>query len=311
MTAFLPASWPAPKGVHAVTTLRYGLGVSQAPFDTFNLGGRCGDDPQAVAENRRQLEVALSLPAAPCWLRQVHGVGVVRLNAPHPPSAPSPRTRGEGEEARDSFSPMQQREGKESRHPFSPMERGVGVAHEDYPFSPFQRGEGARRADEGQTPEADAAVTSLPGTVLAILTADCLPVVIAAKDGSEIAAAHAGWRGLCAGVLEATVAAMHTPGKQLMAWLGPAAGASAYEVGRDVFDAFMRHDARAHLAFIATRPGHWRVDLPMLARQRLLDAGITDVYGGEHCTISNSTHFFSHRRDGQSGRIATLAWLAP
>ncbi|MCC6296227.1 MAG: peptidoglycan editing factor PgeF [Pseudomonadales bacterium] len=241
MNAFLHADWPAPAGVQALTTLRHGLGVSSPPFDSFNLGSRCGDEAEAVAENRRQLVASLALPSAPRWLRQVHGVDV----AIEPSS------------------------------------------------------------DE---PEADAAVTRRPGTVLAILTADCLPVVLAARDGGEVALAHAGWRGLCAGVLEATVAAMRTPAHDVIAWLGPAAGASTYEIGAEVFDAFTTRDARAHLAFLPTRPGHWKVDLPMLARQRLLDAGVTEVHGGGQCTISDPTRYFSHRRDGRSGRMATLVW---
>ena len=244
MSAFLRADWPAPPGVRALTTLRHGLGVSQPPFDTFNLGSRCGDAAEAVADNRRQLETALALPSPPRWLRQVHGVTVA-----------------------------------------------------------------VEPADD--EPEADAAVTSTPGSVLAILTADCLPVVFAAEDGSEIAVAHAGWRGLCNGVLEATVAAMHTPPQRLMAWLGPAAGPQAYEIGEEVFDAFTARDGRARMAFLPTRPGHWKVDMYMLARQRLLDAGVLDVHGGGLCTISDPARFFSHRRDGRSGRIATLAWIAP
>lgn len=244
MSAFLDADWPAPPGVRALTTTRLGPGVSQAPFDTFNLGSRCGDEADAVIENRRQLEAALQLPSPPRWLRQVHAVAVA-------------------------------------------MEPG----HDE--------------------PEADAAVTSIPGTVLAILTADCLPVVLAARDGSEVAAAHAGWRGLCAGVLEATVAALRTPPDRVMAWLGPAAGPQAYEIGEEVFDAFTAFDGRARMAFLPTRPGHWKVDLYTLARQRLLDAGVLDVYGGGLCTISDPARFFSHRRDGRSGRIATLAWIAP
>ena len=242
--AWLDADWPAPPGVRALTTLRHGLGVSRPPFDAFNLGSRCGDEPDAVAENRRQLETGLGLPSSPRWLRQVHGIDVA-------------------------------------------IEPGF---------------------DE---PEADAAVTSTPGTVLAILTADCLPVVLAAQDGREVGAAHAGWRGLCAGVLEATVAAMHTPPRQLVAWLGPAAGADAYEIGEEVFEAFIRHDARARMAFLPTRRGHWKVDLAMLARQRLLDAGVSAIHGGGLCTISDPARFFSHRRDGRGGRIATLAWIAP
>lgn len=160
-------------------------------------------------------------------------------------------------------------------------------------------------------PEADASVTSMPGIVLAILTADCLPVVFSAKDGSEIASAHAGWRGLCAGVLEATVAAMRTPANNIIAWLGSCAGPQAYEVGQEVFDAFVSRDAGASQAFVATRPGHWRVDLYALARQRLADAGIAanSIHGGGLCTISEPSRFFSHRRDQRSGRMATLVWI--
>lgn len=162
----------------------------------------------------------------------------------------------------------------------------------------------------GDEPVADAAVTSVPGVVLAILTADCLPVLLAARDGGEIAAAHAGWRGLAAGMLEATVAAMRTPPADLVAWLGPAAGPAAYEIGEEVRDAFVQRDAGAAAAFTATRPGHWRVDLYALARRRLAACGVRAVHGGQHCTISDPGRFFSHRRDGRSGRMATLAWIS-
>ena len=249
MTAWLDADWPAPPGVRALTTTRHGLGMSQVPFDSFNLGIRCGDDAEAVIENRRQLEAAVGLPASPHWLKQVHGVEVVRFLTPPPASA------GEGEV------------------------------------------------------QADAAVTTTPGTVLAILTADCLPVVFAARDGSEVAAAHAGWRGLADGMLEATVAAMKTPADDIVAWLGPAAGPDAYEIGEEVFNAFVSRDARASAAFAPTRPGHWNVDLYALARRRLAAVGVTDVHGGGLCTISDPARFFSHRRDRRSGRMATLAWI--
>ena len=279
--AWIDADWPAPPGVRALTTTRFGLGISQPPFDTFNFGSRCGDEAEAVIENRRQLEVALQLPSPPRWLRQVHGIDIACFA---PSLSPQAKERvGEG---------------------------WFSAGEEPPPPSLRERG------GESEEPEADAAVTRTPGTVLAILTADCLPVVFAAKDGREIAAAHAGWRGLCAGVLEATVAAMATSPGELVAWLGPAAGPQAYEVGEEVFEAFTARDGRARLAFLPTRPGHWKVDLCMLARQRLLDAGVTDVHGGGLCTISEPARFFSHRRstsDGsrRSGRIATLAWIAP
>ena len=158
-------------------------------------------------------------------------------------------------------------------------------------------------------PVADAAVASTPGSVLAILTADCLPVVFASAAGDEVGAAHAGWRGLAGGVLEATVAAMRTPADRLIAWLGPAAGPQAYEIGEEVFRAFVDRDAAAAAAFVATRPGHWRVDLYALARRRLARAGVTRVFGGGLCTISDPQRFFSHRRDARTGRMATLVWI--
>lgn len=156
--------------------------------------------------------------------------------------------------------------------------------------------------------EADAAVTTDAGVVLAILSADCLPVVLAARDGAVLGAAHAGWRGLAAGVLEATVAAMAVDPSRIVAWLGPAAGPEAYEVGAEVRDAFVGRDPRAAAAFAATRPGHWHVDLYALARMRLADAGVAAVHGGGLCTISDPARFFSHRRDARTGRMATLLW---
>ena len=160
-------------------------------------------------------------------------------------------------------------------------------------------------------PAADASVTSTSDVVLAILTADCLPVVFANDAGTEIGAAHAGWRGLANGVLENTVATMHSPAHELIAWLGPAAGPQAYEIGQEVFDTFVGADAEAASAFAATRPGHWRVDLYALARLRLAKLGITRVHGGDLCTISDPQRFYSHRRDARTGRMATLVWMQP
>ncbi|MDO4708875.1 MAG: peptidoglycan editing factor PgeF [Pseudomonadota bacterium] len=246
MPPWITAHWPAPPGVSAITTTRTGAGVSAAPFAAFNMGSRSGDELAAVAENRRQLQRLLALPAAPHWLRQVHGVQVARI---------------------------------------------IDAASNE--------------------PEADAAVTAARGQVLAILTADCLPVVFAARDGSEIGAAHAGWRGLAAGVLERTIAAMQTAPRHLLAWLGPAASARHYEIGAEVRTAFIGQDAAAAGCFAATRPGHWKVDLYALARQRLIAAGMSAdaIYGGEHCTIHEADKFYSYRRDGRTGRMATLVWM--
>lgn len=178
---------------------------------------------------------------------------------------------------------------------------GTGVMRAQHPL-------GVGWTPEQPEPEADAAVTDIPRVVLAILTADCLPVLFTAADGSEIGAAHAGWRGLADGVLERTVAAMQTPAGRLLAWLGPAAGPQAYEIGSDVFEAFVGTDPGAVDAFAPTRPGHWRVDLYALARRRLAVAGVIHVYGGDMCTISAPDRFFSHRRDRRSGRMASVIW---
>lgn len=165
----------------------------------------------------------------------------------------------------------------------------------------------ARAIDD--EPEADAAVAHHSGIVLAVLSADCLPVAFAAADGSAIGLAHAGWRGLAAGVLERTVAAMGLPATQVMAWLGPAIGPAHYEVGEEVRLAFTDADVGAATAFARTRPGHWRCDLYALARRRLETAGVSRVYGGGFDTFGDSARFYSYRRDGaRSGRQATLIW---
>ena len=158
-------------------------------------------------------------------------------------------------------------------------------------------------------PEVDAAVTAHADVVLAVLTADCLPVLFCSAAGDEIAVAHAGWRGLADGVLEATVANMQTPPSQLLAWLGPAAGPLAYEVGAQVRDAFIAHGLAAAHAFVATRAGHWHADLFALARLRLQAAGVQRIHGGGLCTISDPERFFSHRRDQRTGRMASLIWI--
>lgn len=159
-------------------------------------------------------------------------------------------------------------------------------------------------------PVADAAVTSKKNIVLSILTADCLPALFCNRDGSEVAAAHAGWRGLANGVLENTVRMMNSEPENIMAWLGPAAGPAAYEIGNEVRDTFIQYDRCAEVAFVQSRENHWKVDLYQLARMRLQSMGITQVHGGEHCSISDSESFYSHRRDKQTGRMASIIWLS-
>lgn len=166
-------------------------------------------------------------------------------------------------------------------------------------------------------PTADAAVTCLPGEVCVIMTADCLPVLFCDRAGKTVAAAHAGWRGLAAGVLENTIAAMQVQPEEFLAWLGPAIGPQAYEVGDEVRAAFVRVDREADQAFEPHGEGKWLCDLYQLASQRLRRAGITRIYGGGLCTWSDSERFFSYRRDGRRplevpgggcGRMATLIW---
>jgi polyphenol oxidase len=240
---FFP-DWPAPASVRAAVTLRSLPGASRPPFESFNLGARCGDDPAAVAANRLSLVAALGLPSQPHWLRQVHGIDVFDADA----------------------------------------------------------------SPEDAEPQADAAISRIPGRVLAVLTADCLPVLFCADDGSAIGVAHAGWRGLLAGVIENTIARLGVPPARVLAWLGPAIGARSYEVGDEVRSAFVERDDRAASAFAQTRPGHWQCDLYALARLRLAAAGVSQVSGGGFDTFTDS-RFYSYRRDGGTGRFASLVWI--
>jgi hypothetical protein len=239
------ADWPAPRGVRVLSTLRgaFGGGASRAPYAHFNLGGHVGDDPAAVAENRRRLRVEAKLPAEPSWLSQVHGTRVAELEAEAPLEGP-----------------------------------------------------------------ADGAIARQAGKVCAILTADCLPVVFAADSGECVAAAHAGWRGLAAGVLEATVSALGLPPGRLMAWLGPAIGPEHFEVGAEVRAALLQNDPGADGAFRLNTQGRFMADLGALTVRRLEKLGMTRIYGGGECTYAHSERYFSYRRDGVTGRQATLIW---
>ncbi|VCU70298.1 Laccase domain protein YfiH [Pigmentiphaga humi] len=237
-------AWP---GVRLFATTRAG-GVSSGVYRSLNLGMHVGDDPAAVAENRRRLRA--QLPAEPYWLEQVHGTRVADADRE---AVPAP---------------------------------------------------------------ADAAVTRVPGRVLAIMTADCLPVVIAAEDGGVLGAAHAGWRGLAAGVLEATVAAMASSAA-LRAWIGPAIGPAAFEVGDEVRAAFAAVSEPPPGAFVpsgacdGSGAPKWLADLPALAEQRLRAAGVRSVVRSGLCTVAGNDRFYSYRKEGQTGRFATLCWLQP
>lgn len=244
---FLWPDWPAPPNVRAAVSTRLG-GCSQGAYASLNLGGHCGDDPAAVAANRRSVVDALALPQPPRWLRQEHGCNVVHAAVP------------------------------------------------------------ARVEDDV---EADGIWSDRPGTVCAVMTADCLPVLFCDGEGAVVAAAHAGWRGLAAGILEATVAALPVSPPQLLAWLGPAIGPDAFEVGAEVRAAFVGRQPEARLAFSrGRRADSFFADLYVLARLRLAAAGVHQVYGGDLCTHTDAQRFFSYRRDGACGRMASMIWLS-
>ncbi|TNF57866.1 MAG: peptidoglycan editing factor PgeF [Burkholderiales bacterium] len=252
--------WPASDRVGAVFTTRDG-GVSAPPFDSFNLGDHVGDDPSAVAANRRGLGSAMA--ARPVFLKQVHGTRVVQLDEQMP----------DGEEA-------------------------------------------------------DACVSTTPGVACTVMVADCLPVLLADRQGRAVAAAHAGWRGLASGVLETSVNALlrvlastgqaaDTGPGDLLAWLGPCIGPDAFEVGEEVRQAFMSADSEAEGAFRPLGQGKHLADLPWLGRRRLQRLGMEVVAGNDGsaswCTVTQSSRFFSHRRDarvlGSTGRMAACVWL--
>lgn len=254
--AIIQPSWSVPATIHAFTTTRYlrasgdnnpqaKKGMSQPPFNAFNLGDHVGDDPQAVAQNRQLLVETYRLPQPPLFLNQTHTTRVLRL----------------------------------------PL---------------------AKEADCN----ADAVYTNVPNQVCLVMTADCLPVLFCSRDGTEIAAAHAGWRGLCDGVLEETVAQFACPPADIRVWLGPAIGATAFQVGGEVVEQFATVDEQAREAFQPdlSASGKFLGNLYQLARQRLNRLGVEQISGGDYCTFSDEQRFFSYRREKHTGRMATLIW---
>ncbi len=156
---------------------------------------------------------------------------------------------------------------------------------------------------------ADAAFTQQLNTPCVVMTADCLPVLFCDEQGTAVAAAHAGWRGLAAGVLEQTLKCFDEPSK-VMAWMGPAIGPEHFEVGDEVRETFVQQHAAAENAFVISRSGHWMADIFLLARQRLLSAGVPHIFGGGICTYADADHFYSFRRESVTGRMASLIWLS-
>ena len=163
--------------------------------------------------------------------------------------------------------------------------------------------------EQHESRAADAAITREPGKVAVIMTADCLPILLCNRDGDEIAAIHAGWRGLQAGVIESTLAALHSPAQDLLAWIGPGISQANFEVGDEVYTAFSDRVANAQDCFSANRPGHWLCDLAGLAELVLLAAGVDEVARAPYCSYADSDLFYSYRREAVTGRMASLIWI--
>lgn len=244
MAALLQPDWPLPHGVRAFATTRLG-GVSRSVYAGFNLADHVGDEPQAVADNRRQLCAGLPGARRIQWLQQVHGAEVIDADMAMP------------------------------------------------------------------CPTADGSVSRDPGVVCAVLTADCLPLLLCSDDGAVVAAAHAGWRGMLAGVIERTLTAMAVDPSRLRVWIGPAIGPAVYEVGEELRQRFA-DDAPAQAAFFAPSAERFLADLPGLAQWRLQRAGVTDVRVSGLCTHADARRFYSYRRDGRCGRqLCGIYRLAP
>lgn len=238
--------WPLPAHVHAVITTRKG-GVSQPPFDQFNMGDHVGDEPSAVSTNRAQLGEAVN--GVMYWLNQTHSTDVVNL---------------------DELT--------------------------ETPLGPF---------------EGDASVTTQPGRACVVMTADCLPVLFCDDEGKQVAAAHAGWRGLLNGILENTLNTFRYPDR-VTAYLGPAIGPKAFEVGDEVRQAFVeRDDAVSQYFEPSENPSKWLCNLYGIAKDRLTGLSVKAVFGGDDCTFSDVERFYSYRRDGQTGRMASVIWIDP
>ena len=271
----------------------------------LNLGIHCGDDRAAAHENRRRVEAIIGQPIS--WLKQVHGIRVLDLD-----ETPSDVGSSRGGSRHAPSQEPQPHAQETSGRPDTPSAMDTPVCE----------------------PEADAQITTRPGIALAVQVADCLPVLLADRQGRVIGAAHAGWRSLAGGILRATVQKMRdkVPDADIVAWLGPSIGPAVFEVGDEVRAAFIaaaqdmatnlqgrpsvqedaQHAARAESAFQPGRiPGKWFANLPELARQHLHALGITDIHTAGACTFSDPTRFWSYRRDQTCGRMAGLVWIKP
>lgn len=236
---YILASWPAPKHVHALTTLKH-----SPVFDNFSMTPFRGD-VNHNHQNVKSLKKLASIPGEILWLRQVHEAKLVEM----------PNTT---------------------------------------------------------QPEADGAWTAKPNQACAVLTGDCLPIVLCDKAGSVIAALHGGWRSLAKGIIEKGVTQLQAKtNRPIMAWLGPAIGAAVYQVGPEVRDAFVAKDNKLDIAFTedTRKDKHYLMDMVAIAKHKLNEVGVEDIFGGQYCTFSQNDQFFSHRRNQDIGRMATLIWM--
>jgi len=242
--SYISPDWDAPNQVRALSTTRHG-GISQSPWDTYNLAFHVGDDKAAVESNRAKLKLDLKTTYAPAWLNQVHGNNVVVADS---------KTR---------------------------------------------------------LLDADAAITNVNGLPLVIMTADCLPILLCDQYANQVAAVHAGWRGMTKGVISELVARFDAAPNQLLAWMGPAISANCYQVRDDVYHLMTANQPSAHACFTRCEQDRtaWKLDLYSLARMHLNQLGITAISGGEYCTYSDDDRFYSYRRDGQTGRMVSAIWL--
>lgn len=246
VSSWIEPQWSAPENIRAFCTTRQG-GVSQSPYDSFNLAEHVGDDPLSVEENRKRLEQVLSLPESPLWLNQQHTAQLFFLD---------------------------------------------GIA--------------SRKSRS----VADAAWSAQRGRVAVVMTADCIPVLVTNRKGSLVAAIHAGWKGLAKGIVRKSLKALPEESANLISWIGPSIRQAHFEVGQDVYDAFCNKSSQATDCFQPrSQSGKYLCDLPGLLKLELTEMGVGEVYDSGLCTYEDESRFYSYRRDGQTGRMASLIWI--
>ena len=240
---YIYPNWPASENIKALTTTREN-GVSQPPYDRFNLATHVGDNLKNVQANRDKLIDELNLPSEPIWLNQTHSNKVIDLND------------------------------------FTSNDADGSYVN----------------------------VTKTPPPICTVLTADCLPILICNKQGTEIAALHAGWKGLFNGIIESGISTFKSAPEDLLIWFGPAMSANVYEVGEEVREQFITLNPQLEIAF-KPKQHKYLMDIYLIAKQKLNALGVNNIYGGDLCTFSAEKQFFSYRRDNETGRMASLIWI--